>query len=111
MSTQDFSTAVSVDKVTSYRNTDNSVYRVIESIFPDMAYEAGSGVDATVTVSVKLKLSSKFTVDVQLQAAGVTAYINNKSTSGFDIVLKPAASTTLAAGAMDVVVNSFENYQ
>jgi hypothetical protein len=112
MSTVDYSTIVSVDKVTGYQNVDDTAYRVIRTPLIDVPYEAGSGADATVTVTVKTPtLSSKFMVMPVTKITGVSAVIKNKTTSSFDVELKPPAGGTLAAGTVDLEVVSFESYK
>lgn len=95
-----------IERPTRYGNADN--YSVGEVIIPNATVPVGSGADATVTVSFvfsESNLPSNLDYCISVAPSMVCTWIYaNKATTGFDIVFKPPATATLAAGTADVRV-------
>lgn len=79
--------------------------RVIAGMQSGVANAVGGGAGAAVTTSVSFaNLPANYTVVVN-PGQDATWYVNNKTSSGFDVVLTPRlAANTLAAGTFDVLV-------
>jgi hypothetical protein len=96
-----------VERPTVYGNT--SGYSIAEVIIPDVATPVAGGAGQAVTVSIvfserNLPNSLEYVVQVTPSQACAVSY-DNKTISGFDIILTPLSSgVTLPAGTMDVVV-------
>jgi len=64
----------------------------------------GAGLSVTTTVTFSKELPANYAVAVTPNQ-DATAYVTNRTSTGFDVVLSPRlAANTLAAGAFDVLV-------
>ncbi len=87
-------------------STPNTGDRVTIGSLQDVANLAGGAAGASVTTAVSMPgLPASYSVSIAPNQDAV-AYVTNKTSTGFDIVLNPRLATnTLAAGTFDVTVN------
>lgn len=68
------------------------------------AIGGGAGVAVTTTVTFSKELPPNYAVHIT-PAQDAVAYVNNRTASGFDVVLNPRlAANTLAVGTFDILV-------
>lgn len=78
--------------------------RILIGNLPNQANVAGGGAGAAVTTAFTgLKLPAAYSVHVDANQACAVS-ITNKTQSGFNVVLTPASTVTLAAGTFDVTI-------
>jgi hypothetical protein len=82
--------------------------RLLVGIKTQLANAAGGGADQIVTTTVtfgtgKLPPVALYGVNITPDQ-NCTHWVNNRTTAGFDVVLKPPSGGTLAAGKFDVQV-------
>lgn len=101
--------ATIIDKVTGYANVadQNDAYRVVRVLLPNIPNVIGGGAGAAVTTAVAfpgLPANGNYVVNVTPNQDAV-AYVNAKTTTGFNVVLNPRlAANTLAAGTFDAEI-------
>jgi hypothetical protein len=97
-----------VERPTLYGNTDG-YYNVAEVIIPNVPTLVAGGAGQAVTTSIafseeNLPEDLNYVIQVTPDQACAVSY-DNKSTTGFDVILTPlSGGVTLAAGTMDIVV-------
>jgi uncharacterized protein YabE (DUF348 family) len=78
--------------------------RIIIGNLPNQANVAGGSAGTAVTTAFTgLKLPAAYSVHVDANQACAVS-ITNKTQSGFNVVLTPASTVTLAAGTFDVTI-------
>jgi hypothetical protein len=105
--------------------TGNQAAPVTLAAQADIAFGAGTGANATVTIPVAFvdgsivtsdrpgfqaskngQLPHRYSVNVTLAPgnAGASVAVTSKTSAGFDVVLTPASGQTIAASMFDIVV-------
>jgi hypothetical protein len=98
-----------IDKVSSFANTDAETYRINEINLNNVANAAGSGAGASVTVAIVFSPvlpTSDYNIQVTPDQDAV-AFVDSatKTTAGFTLTLNPRlAANTLGAGTSDIKV-------